>query len=304
MALTEERKAALLAYCKLTELADDPEVEALIPAFYEAAVGYMEGAGITEPAADTARRAQYDLCVNAMVLDAYDRRDITITGTIVADNPAFRRLITQLKLTEPVSNLDAGSLDERLELLELQETAPNTWEWVVVSRLWGQVTVDGGTNLFSRVGIGARNAKLTIRSRDITLYGALRWRGQHLFLTSITKLDRMHLDLQAALVSVVRCVGQGYTTTVGPGNRPVKQPGPERTFPGVLTEKYVRYETEDSYAKAKRLLVLVTPKAVQLLEGDLVTVTEGPAAAVYNVQSSHVLDEYKNEYEIMYSRDI
>ena len=43
---------------------------------------------------------------NAMVLDAYDRRDITITGTIVADNPAFRRLITQLKLTEPVSNLD------------------------------------------------------------------------------------------------------------------------------------------------------------------------------------------------------
>ena len=200
--------------------------------------------------------------------------------------------------------IDAGSLDERLELLELLETAPNTWEWVPMSRLWAQVTVDGGTNLFSRVGIGARNAKLTIRSRDITLYGALRWRGQHLFLTSITKLDRMHLDLQAALVSVVRCVGRGYTTTVGPGNRPVKQPGPERTFPGVLTEKYVRYETEDSYAKAKRLLVLVTPKAVQLLEGDLVTVTEGPAAAVYNVQTCHVLDEYKNEYEIMYRRDI
>lgn len=46
MALTDERKDSLLAYCKLTELADDPEVEALIPAFYEAAVGYMEGAGI------------------------------------------------------------------------------------------------------------------------------------------------------------------------------------------------------------------------------------------------------------------
>lgn len=105
-ALTDERLEALLAYCKLTELADDPEVQMLIPAFYEAAVGYMEGAGITEPAADTTRRAQYDLCVNAMVLDAYDRRNITITGTIVADNPAFRRLITQLKLTEPVSNLD------------------------------------------------------------------------------------------------------------------------------------------------------------------------------------------------------
>ena len=99
MALTEERKAALLAYCKLTELADDPEVEALIPAFYEAAVGYMEGAGITEPAADTARRCQYDLCVNAMVLDAYDRRGAQTEGS-VGDNPMLRRMITQLKLTE------------------------------------------------------------------------------------------------------------------------------------------------------------------------------------------------------------
>lgn len=99
MALTEERKAALLAYCKLTELANDPEVEALIPAFYEAAVGYMEGAGITEPAADTARLAQYDLCVNAMVLDAYDRRGAQTEGS-VGDNPMLRRMITQLKLTE------------------------------------------------------------------------------------------------------------------------------------------------------------------------------------------------------------
>ena len=39
MALAEERRAGLLAYCKLTELADDPEVQALIPALYDAAVG-------------------------------------------------------------------------------------------------------------------------------------------------------------------------------------------------------------------------------------------------------------------------
>ena len=38
-ALTEERRAALLAYCKLAELADDPEVQALIPLFFSAAVG-------------------------------------------------------------------------------------------------------------------------------------------------------------------------------------------------------------------------------------------------------------------------
>ena len=47
--------------------------------------------------------------------------------------------------------IDAGSLDQRLELLELKETAENTWEWVSAGRLWAAVTLDGGRNLFSSV---------------------------------------------------------------------------------------------------------------------------------------------------------
>lgn len=101
MNLSDERKASLLAYCKLTELADDPEVETLIPALYDAAVGYMDNAGVAVPESGTARAAQYDLCVNYLVLDGYERREAALTGTTVAGNPAFRRLINQLKLTEP-----------------------------------------------------------------------------------------------------------------------------------------------------------------------------------------------------------
>lgn len=101
MELTAERKASLLAYCKLTELADDPEVAALIPMLYDAAVGYMEGAGVNVPESGTTRAAQYDLCVNAMVLDGWERREVSMTGASVVENPAFRRLINQLKLTEP-----------------------------------------------------------------------------------------------------------------------------------------------------------------------------------------------------------
>lgn len=101
MNLSDERKASLLAYCKLTELVDDPEVETLIPALYEAAVGYMDNAGVAVPESGTARAAQYDLCVNYLVLDGYERREASLTGTTVAGNPAFRRLINQLKLTEP-----------------------------------------------------------------------------------------------------------------------------------------------------------------------------------------------------------
>lgn len=102
MALSEERLAGLLAYCKLTELADDPEARTLIPAFYEDAVEYLAEAGIQEPA-EGAARARYDLAVNYMVLDHWEKRDMTVTGA-VADNPAYRRMVNQLKLSQPVTD--------------------------------------------------------------------------------------------------------------------------------------------------------------------------------------------------------
>lgn len=105
MALTEERRASLLAYCKLTELADDPEVQRLLPTLYAAAVGYLEGAGVNVPESGTSRAAQYDLCVNAMVLDGWERREVSLAGATMLGNPLFRRLINQLKLTEPVVRL-------------------------------------------------------------------------------------------------------------------------------------------------------------------------------------------------------
>ena len=87
--------------------------EDLLKTLYLSAVAYLAGADISEPEADTPRRAQYDLCVNFMVLRDFDLREATITGTIVRDNPAFGRLLTQLKLTEPdVSNLDTSGAGE------------------------------------------------------------------------------------------------------------------------------------------------------------------------------------------------
>ena len=112
--LTDERYTSLLAYCKLTELEGDPEVQSLIPLFFSAAVSYMAQAGISEPEEGSPRRAQYDLCVNRMVLDSWERRDAAITSTVVTDNPAFRQMINQLKLTEPrdVSDLDTSGGDD------------------------------------------------------------------------------------------------------------------------------------------------------------------------------------------------
>lgn len=114
--MTEERKGALLAYCRIEADELTPEEEVLLEGLYSYAVGYLEQAGVAEPEAGTPRRAQYDLCVNALVLDAWDRRGTAVSerGTFTsAENLSFRRLLNQLKLTEPdVSKLDTSAPGE------------------------------------------------------------------------------------------------------------------------------------------------------------------------------------------------
>ena len=87
-----------MAYCRIDALEEGEEL--LLQGLYNAAVSYMEQAGVSEPKEDTPRRAQYDLCINALVLDGYDRRGAQVEGS-VSDNPQLRRMIVQLKLTEP-----------------------------------------------------------------------------------------------------------------------------------------------------------------------------------------------------------
>ena len=101
-------KSRLMAYCRIDALEEGEEL--LLQGFYEAAVSYMEQAGVSEPEAGTPRRAQYDLCINALVLDGYDRRGVQTEGS-VSDNPQLRRMIVQLKLTEPaVSESDTAEV--------------------------------------------------------------------------------------------------------------------------------------------------------------------------------------------------
>ena len=94
-----DRLAALLAYCRI----EDPDRADLmtLEGLYQAAVGYLTNAGIAEPPAGTPRRAQYDLCVNHMVLDGFDRRGAA-ENAVIHENPAFRQALNQLKLTEGV----------------------------------------------------------------------------------------------------------------------------------------------------------------------------------------------------------
>lgn len=101
MAIPEEKLGLVLAYCRIDALEEGERP--LLDGLYDAAEGYLERAGIARPPEGSRRGAQYDLAVNYLILDAYDRREPAAAGSL-AENPAFRRLINQLKLTEPAGD--------------------------------------------------------------------------------------------------------------------------------------------------------------------------------------------------------
>ena len=105
----QQMKAGLMAYCVIDEpiSADD---EAELYECFLSAVSYMQEAGVALPDADKdpLRRAKYNRCLKALVLDEWDNRGTQVSSSSVADNPSWQRKKNQLKWTEPVSDSDTG----------------------------------------------------------------------------------------------------------------------------------------------------------------------------------------------------
>lgn len=105
MALTREELEAAKTYMRV----EGHEGDLAVTACVEAARTYLSQAGVSLPGGDDLRRNLYDLVCHAMALDAYDHRG-TELETTVTENPAIRRMLNQLKLTEPpASSSDAGA---------------------------------------------------------------------------------------------------------------------------------------------------------------------------------------------------
>lgn len=97
--LGDDRLKEIADYCRVD--ADDAQ----LPGFVGAAVEYMEGAGVREPEDGSPRFARWLQCVKYLTLDLFDRRDAAVEGSL-APNPAFRRMLNQLKLSESVPESD------------------------------------------------------------------------------------------------------------------------------------------------------------------------------------------------------
>ena len=195
----------------------------------------------------------------------------------------------------------------KIEVLRLQKTGeePPAYQWATAESRWAQGELTGKSNLFSQVGIGLRGAEFRLhRAGGITLFDAVRWRGEHYFLTGIQQEGPAEAVLTAALAQPIPCTAWRMGgKTPGAYGQP-KEYRRALEFPGILVEKWQGYRQGSPQGIVESTQVLVAPKAVELRVGDRVTTGAGRTGPednggpTYEVQIPHTLDPYKNEYEL------
>lgn len=191
--------------------------------------------------------------------------------------------------------MNPGELRERAELLTLTQSG-NAWGWTVEKRIWCKYAETGRKNLFSRVGVGQAGAEIIIREIPIDCGRALRVRGQHLFLTDMTRtgIAPVYLKVQAAQVSPVTATVSRQRAGIGENGYPENRVETVAECPVCLTEKYLRSNDETAAVESTVRLVAVAPKVLVCIPGDRMEID----GAVYRVEICHTLEPYKNEYEI------
>lgn len=184
----------------------------------------------------------------------------------------------------------SSMLNEKVEILSLlQNEETNDLAWSKTRNCWAAVDLDLPRNIFSVVGVGTRGAIVTLRAETkFTMSHALRWRGQFLYPTSVTLVpERDRYEVKAALCNPVDCQADMDRENHG------------ICFPGILTEKYVGHDQPDFHSEVTTTYILVTPKSIELRPGSWL-VADGQ---YYLVLTPHLLDPYKNEFEIRRKED-
>lgn len=191
--------------------------------------------------------------------------------------------------------------DKRVDLLRIEETELGVFEWKVVKKLWAHTEAQNKANIFSKVGIGARSVLFTLApAAGITLHDALRLGDRHYFITAINRVSPVRMEIPTAETDPVVCSAKIIHSSVGENKRASYSPEKTLLFPAILTEKYLGFSQETPMAEIDMTFVLVTPKAIELEMGDIVRIQE----TAYAVQVCHMLDEYKNEYEVYRRGDV
>jgi hypothetical protein len=191
--------------------------------------------------------------------------------------------------------LKAGALNKRISLMSFDGGT-----WTFLHGLWTQATAKERV-IYSPYAVGVPGMEFIIRKIDITPAYAFQFAGQHYMLTEpFEEIEGgAGLKISAAAVTLTTCTREAPGYTMGALNRPVASAPVIFEFPGVLAQKYVRWQQQEPNAVAEDGLILTTPKEIALATGDIIKI----AGAPYAVRACYTLAAYRNDYEIVKEAD-
>lgn len=202
-------------------------------------------------------------------------------------------------------------LNTKIGLMMLEERATGMYEWRECRRFWAHIEHTGKTNLFSKAGIGVKTVAFTLRSTPyISLFHAIEYKGRQYFITDVNRDEPLYMTVTTADIQPVQCTVTRSEEREGPNKSSTLAPCMQLLFPACVTEKYMGFQQEDPMARTEAALVLVTPKPVRLEVHDIVKLgAPGPEGAedtrpAFAIKVCHLLDEYKNEYEMTKVEDV
>ncbi len=181
--------------------------------------------------------------------------------------------------------MDAGGLRDLVKILEYTQQ-DGVWQWCEKRRAYGAAEEGTGKCIFS-LGLGGRKVELTLRRQPIGYDNALLWRGRHCHIQSILEGEPGFLQVTAAQVEPRPCTAHDVD-------------GESLPFAGIVLEKYVKYAQEVPMDLNQTTYILVTPKVIRLKPGTLVEI----GGEAYHILLAHVLEEHRNEYEIIRTVDL
>ena len=167
--------------------------------------------------------------------------------------------------------------------------------WRPYHSTWGSYELKQARNIFSAVALGARTVELKLRRQTLNLDHSILRGERQLFITQIDDTADPHfMTVTAALINPVSCVLSRTEKKKNELKRIVSTGTVTISFPAWFTEKYLGRTQEAPQVVIDTMYVLITPKAIELNPGEIVTVD----GTDYTVYLAHTLDDHKNEYEI------
>lgn len=180
--------------------------------------------------------------------------------------------------------MQTGDLREKVTLLTLQKDG-DVWTYQDSKTVYAAANVSDRGTILSGMGMGARAAEMTFRAANAPgLMQALKWRGDVYIVSTVVPDLKLWTTVTAAKIEL-------RTTKVKGGI----------TFPGIVLEKYVRWATGKPMDTTSESYLLVTPKAIELEEADVLSID---GLGTYHVTAIHRADSAKNEYEVERSVDL